>query len=41
MLVPTQANYEHKFPTLLYDGVSPVQLGDYPGTLLKFSDPKT
>ena len=41
MLIPTQVNYEHKFPTLLYDGVSSVQLRDYPGTLLKFSDPKT
>ena len=40
MLIPTQANYEHKLPILVYDGVSSVQLGDYPGTLLEFSDPK-
>jgi len=40
MLIPTQANDEHDFPTLFYNGVSPVHLRDYPGTLLKLSDPK-
>ena len=40
MLIPTQANDQHKSPTLFYNGVGPVRLRDYPGTLLKFSDPK-
>ena len=40
MLIPTQANDEHKFSTLFYKAVSPVHLRDYPGTLLKFSDPQ-